>query len=177
MLAIVLLYFHQNSIIMRRTLQVFLMLFLFSTFAIAQQSTKTIIEDINTKKVGQGSVRIMQDETIDARLAQYVINTDTANVIRLSNERVNGFKIQVFSGNNQNRSRNEAERKQSLIRSEFPQHQAETTFVSPTWRLRVGNFLTRSEAEEVMVEMKRTFPQFGKEMYVVSDVIRRPINR
>lgn len=162
---------------MRKTTHIFLMLFLFSTVAFAQHSTKTIIEDINTRKVGQGNVRVMQDETIDSRLALYNINTDTANVIRLSNERINGFKIQVFSGNNQNKSRSEAERKQSMIRSEFPQHQAETTFVSPTWRLRVGNFLTRAEAEEVMVEMKKAFPEFGKEMYVVSDIIRRPLNR
>lgn len=162
---------------MKKTLHIFLSLFLFSTIAFAQHSTKSIIDDINTRKPGQGIIRIMQDETIDARLAQYTSNSDTANVIRLSNEKVNGFKIQVFSGNNQNVSRSEAEHKQAMLRAEFPQHQAETTFVSPTWRLRVGNFLTRSEAEEVMVEMKKAFPTFGREMYVVSDVIRRPLNR
>lgn len=162
---------------MKKTLHIFLSLFLFSTIAFAQHSTKSIIDDINTRKSGQGIIRIMQDETIDARLAQYVVNTDTANVIRLSNDKVNGFKIQVFSGNNQNVSRNEAERKQAMLRAEFPQHQAETTFVSPTWRLRVGNFLTRPEAEAVLEEMKKAFPTFGREMYVVSDIIRRPLNR
>lgn len=162
---------------MKKTLHIFLSLFLFSTIAFAQHSTKSIIDDINTRKAGQGVIRIMQDETIDARLAQYVVNTDTANVIRLSNDKVNGFKIQVFSGNNQNVSRNEAERKQVMLRAEFPQHQAETTFVSPTWRLRVGNFLTRPEAEAVLEEMKKAFPTFGREMYVVSDIIRRPLNR
>lgn len=162
---------------MKKTLHIFLSLFLFSTIAFAQHSTKSIIDDINTRKAGQGVIRIMQDETIDARLAQYVVNTDTANVIRLSNDKVNGFKIQVFSGNNQNVSRNEAERKQAMLRAEFPQHQAETTFVSPTWRLRVGNFLTRPEAEAVLEEMKKAFPTFGREMYVVSDIIRRPLNR
>ncbi len=162
---------------MKKTLHIFLSLFLFSTIAFAQHSTKSIIDDINMRKAGQGVIRIMQDETIDARLAQYVVNTDTANVIRLSNDKVNGFKIQVFSGNNQNVSRNEAERKQAMLRAEFPQHQAETTFVSPTWRLRVGNFLTRPEAEAVLEEMKKAFPTFGREMYVVSDIIRRPLNR
>lgn len=162
---------------MKKTLHIFFMLFLFSSICFAQHSTKSIIEDLNTRKLGQGDIRVMQDETIDARLAQYVVNTDTANVIRLSNDKVHGFKIQVFSGNNQNVSRQEAERKQSMLRAEFPQHQAETTFVSPTWRLRVGNFLTRPEAEAVMAEMKKAFPTFGREMYVVSDVIRRPLNR
>lgn len=105
------------------------------------------------------------------------MNTDTANVIRLSNDRVNGFKIQVFSGNDQNVSRNEAEHKQAMVRAEFPQHQAETTFVSPTWRLRVGNFMSRPEAEAVLEEMRKAFPSFGREMYVVNDIIRRPLNR
>lgn len=162
---------------MKKTLHIFLMFFLFSSIAFAQYSTRTIVDDINTRKAGQGNIRVMQDETIDSRLAQFVINTDTANVIRLSNDRVNGFKIQVFSGNNQNVSRNEAERKQAMLRAEFPQHQAETTFVSPTWRLRVGNFLSRPEAEAVMEQMKQVFPSFGREMYVVSDIIRRPLNR
>lgn len=170
-------YFYQNFQRMRKTLHIFFILFTLSSVAYAQHSTRTIIDDINTKKAGQGNVRVMQDETIDARLAVYTVNTDTANVIRLSNDRVNGFKIQVFSGNNQQKSRSEAERKQSLIRAEFPQHQAETTFVSPTWRLRVGNFMTRPEAEAVMVEMKKAFPEFGREMYIVSDIIRRPLNR
>lgn len=162
---------------MRKTLHIFITLFLLSTVAFAQHSTRTIVDDINTRKVGQGNVRVMQDETIDARLAQYIVNTDTANVIRLSNDKVNGFKIQVFSGNNQNVSRNEAERKQAMVRAEFPQHQAETTFVSPTWRLRVGNFMSRPEAEAVLEEMRKAFPSFGREMYVVNDIIRRPLNR
>lgn len=142
-----------------------------------QQVTKDIIRDINTQKVGQGYVRIMQDETIDDRLAHYHVNTDTSRVIRLSDERVNGYKIQVFSGNNQNKSRSEAEHKQGLMRSAFPEHQAVVTYDPPNWRLRVGNFLTRQDAEEVLVGMKEAFPAFGKEMYVVSDVIRRPLNR
>lgn len=156
---------------MKKYLCVSLIILLFSSIIIAQDRHRSIIDDINTRKIGQGSVRIMQDETIDQEIGQYSINTDTAGVIRLSNERVNGFKIQVYSG----QSRQEAESKQASIRSEFKKYQAEVSFNSPTWRLRVGNFLTRAEAEEVLVEMKAAFPSFGKEMYVVSDIIRRPL--
>jgi len=49
-------------------------------------------------------------------------------------------------------------------------------FDSPFWRLRVGNFATREEAEEVMEELKKTFPSFGKEMYIVVDEVKIPIN-
>lgn len=156
---------------MNKILYTFLPLFLFSMTAVAQDNTKTIIEDINTKKAGQGDVRVLQDETIDQQLAQFTIDTDTSGVIRLSEDKANGFKIQVYSG----QSRAEAESKQAAVRSEFKKHQVEVTYNSPSWRLRVGNFLTRAEAEKVLDEMKGAFPSFGKEMYIVSDVVRRPL--
>lgn len=169
-------------IMTQKKLYIFFSLFILSLTMLGQHNTvfrgtRSIVEDINSKKVGQGSVRVMQDETIDASLAQFIINSDTSSVIRLSDDRINGYKIQVFSGNNQNKSRSEAENKQRLVRQAFPEHQAVVTFDPPTWRLRVGNFLTRAEAEEVLVRMKEEFPSFGKEMYVVSDIIRKPLNR
>lgn len=158
---------------MKKSLCISLILFLLSSvmLVVAQDKHKTIIDDINTRKVGQGNIRIMQDETIDQELGQYNINVDTAGVIRLSNEKMKGFKIQVYSG----QSRGEAESKQAAVRAEFKKHQAEVTYNSPTWRLRVGNFQTRAEAEEVLAEMKAAFPSFGKEMYIVNDIIRRPL--
>lgn len=144
-----------------------------SSVVVAQSNHKTIIDDINTKKYGQGNVRLLQDETISNSLGKYNISLDTADVVRLSDEKVNGFKIQVYSG----QSRAEAESKQAQVRAEFKKHQAEVSYNSPSWRLRVGNFITRADAEAVLVEMKEAFPSFGKEMYVVSDIIRRPLNR
>lgn len=141
-----------------------------------RQGTHSIIEDINAPKVGQGKIYIMQDETIGSHLAQYRQRTDTSNVIRLSDTKINGFKVQVFSGNNQNKSKREAEQKRSQVIEIFPEHQAQITFEQPNWRLRVGNFVTREEAEELLVRMKEAFPAFGKEMYVVRDVIRRPLD-
>ena len=163
-------------------LYVLFCLSLLSLMVVGQQSsvfhdTRSIVDDINAKKVGQGNVRVMQDESVDASLARYHVNGDTSNVIRLSDEKANGYKVQVFSGNNQNQSKNEAQYKQRLIRESFPEHQAEMTYSAPTWRVRVGNFLTRAEAEELLGRLREEFPSFGKEMYVVSDIIRRPLNR
>jgi len=87
-----------------------------------------------------------------------------------------GYKIQVFSGNDQRTSKNEALRKQNQINKAFPELEAVVLFDSPFWRLRVGNFATREEAEEVMEELKKTFPSFGKEMYIVVDEVKIPIN-
>jgi hypothetical protein len=88
-----------------------------------------------------------------------------------------GYKIQAFSGNNQRTSKNEAYYKQSLLNNSFPQHETAVLFESPFWRLRVGNFQGREEAESVLAEIRRSFPSFGKEMYIVVDEVKIPINQ
>lgn len=90
--------------------------------------------------------------------------------------RLRGFKVQAFSGNNQRTSKDEAHRKQAQISAAFPEHEAVVLFESPFWRLRVGNFATREEAEEVMQELRQRFPSFGKEMFIVVDEVKIPIN-
>lgn len=151
------------------------LLFIINT-AYSQKSTKDIISNINTPMGGQGRVKVLQDETIDSYLALPQSDSDKVNIIRLSDERMNGFKIQVFTGNDQSRSRAKAEERQAQLRQEFPQHQAEVTYNSPSWRLRVGNFITRADAEIELAKLKKAFPSFSKEMYIVPDTIRRPLN-
>lgn len=150
-------------------------LFFIST-AYSQKSTRDIISNINTPIAGQGRVKVMQDETIDSYLALPQNDSGKVNIIRLSDERMNGFKIQVFTGNDQSRSRAKAEERQAQLRQEFPQHQAEVTYNSPSWRLRVGNFVTKADAEIELAKLKKAFPSFSKEMYIVPDTIRRPLN-
>jgi len=162
---------------MKRSIHIFLLFFLFTGFAFSQEVAKsTIVDDLNTPKSGQGTIRIMQDESIKNLVATYNV-ADTGLVIvdwnTVNHVKVNGFRIQVFSGNNHKISKEEAERKQSLIREAYPGQETTITYNAPFWRLRVGNYLTRGEAEEALQEMKKTFPSFGREMYVVNDVVKR----
>jgi len=165
---------------MKKTLHLFLVLCFCTFTAFAQSGDKTIIEDLNSPKLGQGKIKVMQDETIEGivavRQAGNVADTTKAlGVIDPTAEytKVKGYKIQVFSGNNQQQSKREAEYKQSQVRGAYPDMETTVSFHSPFWRLRVGNFLKREDAEAVLKEMKSTFPSFGREMYVVSDVVKR----
>lgn len=89
--------------------------------------------------------------------------------------KVRGYKIQVFSGNDQRKSRDEAYYKQRLINENFEDIETVVFFNSPRWILRAGNFRTREEANKVMMQMRGRFPNFGKEMYVISDTVKIPI--
>lgn len=162
---------------MTKSFYIFLAFFLCSVYTFSQSEEKTIIEELNSRKLGQGKVVVMQDEVVDGLLAVRQ-KTDTAQKLGVIDPdaeftKVKGFKIQVYSGNNQQRSKREAETKQTQVKTLYPELESNVTYNSPFWRLRVGNFLTREDAETVLQEMKKSFPVMGREMYVVSDVVKK----
>ena len=156
----------------------FLLFCCVSTLWMNAQETKSIIDELNTYYPGKGRVTIYEDEAIKGIVGrpitpQLPVYTDPGGV---SYVKMRGYKIQAFAGNDQRTSKNEAYRKQALINQAFPELETVIIFESPFWRLRVGNFKTREEAEEVLNEMRQVFPSFGKEMYIVSDEIKVPID-
>ncbi|WP_369695166.1 SPOR domain-containing protein [Porphyromonas endodontalis] len=46
------------------------------------------------------------------------------------------------------------------------------TYKSPFWRLSVGDFRTREEAQKAMQDLKRAIPAIAPELYIVRDNIR-----
>ena len=82
-----------------------------------------------------------------------------------------GFRVQVFSSNNQRTARAEAFRIKTLIEDRFPDTAVYENFSAPFWRVRVGDFRTREEAEEKRNELRRAFPAMRREMVVIRDTI------
>ncbi len=163
---------------------IFLLFFLslclnMSLNAQASRQRNEILHELNKHERGKGNVTVYQDESISHILGRPM---GPARTIYSNSEgtvqyyKVRGFKIQAFSGNNQRTSKNEAERKQGLINASFPELETVVLFESPFWRLRVGNFETREAAEESMEQLKKSFPSFGREMYIVVDEVRIPVN-
>jgi len=172
------------------------LLFIPSTLMVAQQAS--IVKDLNTHKQGQGDITIYQDESIEGLIGSKMAGTSSTNnntnvevkpedttpgsvsgststVKPLHYKEVKGYKIQVFSGNEQRRSKSEAYAKKEQIQSSYPDQEVNVTFKSPVWRVRVGNYRTYEEAFETMKEMKQAFPAFGKEMQIVEAVIKLPV--
>ena len=154
---------------MKKGLYLLFILCLFASYTFAQ---KTIVEDINTNKAGQGDVKVMQDETIQNSIAIRYDNSGDSIVegqIRSSSTPIKGggYKIQVFMGNNQQQSKREAESKQAQIKNIYPELQMSIAFNSPFWRLRVTNIATKEDAQLILTELKKQFPAFGREMYII----------
>src|SRR5690554_624536 len=160
---------------------IFLLLFVVSAGSGYAQSAQRndILKELNSSS-GGGRVTVYEDESIKHILGRPMAPPRTVYTSADGASqfyRMRGFKVQAFSGNNQRTSKDEAHRKQQQINASFSDHETVVLFESPFWRLRVGNFATRDEAEEVMQELQKTFPSFGKEMYVVVDEVKIPINQ
>lgn len=75
----------------------------------------------------------------------------------------------MFSDNNTRTAKTEANSKQRIISSRFPQYQTYVMYTSPYWRLKVGDFRTQQEATAAADELRKAFPAYSKEIRVVRD--------
>lgn len=85
--------------------------------------------------------------------------------------RVAGYRVQVFSDNNASTARNEARAKSRNISERFPEMRTYVSYTSPYWRLKVGDFRTKREADDAAEEIRQAFPSYSKEIRVVRDRI------
>ena len=84
--------------------------------------------------------------------------------------RMNGYRIQVYSGGNSRQAKNEATMMGNRVKSLFMDLSVYTHFSSPHWICRVGDFRTYEEANEVFREMKAT-GNFSEAVIVKSKII------
>jgi hypothetical protein len=136
-------------------------------------SAQTIIDDLQTQaNPADGIIHIDSDSIVAALIGKPNAHGHVAGTAERT-----GFRIQVFMGGNPQKSRAEATAKQTAIRTAFPELPAYLLYEAPNWRLLVGDCITREEANLVKQRLQRQFPQFGKEMYIVSDRIKIPTER
>jgi len=125
---------------------------------------------INRPESGKGFVTIIQEESIAERIGKPgngVLSEDTERYVEMS-----GYRIQVFVGNNQRVSKNEAYSKESEIKSIFPELSTYVAFSAPFWKLKVGDFQTYQTAQQTLLKLRSKFPSYGREMSVIKDKVR-----
>lgn len=112
-----------------------------------------------------------QDSALDVRLSR---NSGTLKVDKDGNIATQGYRIQLFSDNKRN-SREEAELRSDVVAQDMPQIPIYVTYLSPFWRLRVGDYRTFEEANAQMQQLKKKFPKYSVEMRIVKDEIVLPL--
>ncbi len=82
-----------------------------------------------------------------------------------------GFRIQAYSDNNYKTAKASAQKRARDIAMKFPQYRSYISYKAPSWRLRIGDFKTRGEAQAALARIKKVYPNFAREMVIVRDRI------
>ena len=143
---------------------------MFSACTISAQTT--IVESLQTDRVGEGKVTVHQDAQITALLGvRYVRDGQSTEAQRTLKSR--GYRVQVYAGNNSRKARNEAAAVSEKVKEEFPDMPVYTFFQPPRWLCRVGDFKSIEEAHVAMRQLKAT--GVFKEVAIVREQIIIPI--
>lgn len=117
---------------------------------LAAQEGVDIFQRLEVKENGAGRVDLVQDQGI-ADLVKLHVESNKRNAV------IEGFRVQVYSGSGSN-SKREAQEAKGMAMSAYPDHKVYLTFTAPFWRVRVGNFRTKSESLAVYHQLKKVFP-------------------
>jgi len=141
---------------------------------IPKKQYEDIVSKINKPVPGKGSVTLIQDDKIADKLGKPAIKNAITTQTNGEHKylKISGFRIQVFSGNNQRVSKNEAFTKEADLKMVFPELSTYVKYNAPFWRLRVGDFQTYQDAQNMLVQLRHSFPAFGREMSIVREKIQ-----
>lgn len=83
---------------------------------------------------------------------------------------MDGFRVQVYASNRQQEAKKESAELQQRIEAviDVPIY---TISEPPFWKVRIGNFATREEANEYKTLLLQLFPELTSSTYVVPDKI------
>ena len=138
-------------------------------------ATTSITETINSS----GIITVSHPDALERRISpfQAVVGDDaSADSIDINTSsdavrKIGGYRVQIFSDNNNRTAKNEAQAKAVAINEAFPQYPTYVVYTSPYCRVKVGDFRSREEAELIANEIKRAFPAYAREIRVVRDRI------
>jgi len=119
---------------------------------------------------GEGSVKIVQDARIDTILMKHV-EMNEALLKDADNYAIDGFRIQIFEESG-NKSSTHAKEVMAEFSDKYPKIPVYLTWQAPNFKVRVGDYGTRMEAEGFLNKIKRDYPI----AWVIRDKIKYPIN-
>ncbi|WP_071147236.1 SPOR domain-containing protein [Bacteroides ihuae] len=146
---------------------------LFLLFAFSVAKAQNIVKSLERDVPGQGKVTVHQDSRLEALLGQ----EHTSNAITGSEEqefiKVAGYRVQVYAGNNSRSARSEAQNIGFKVKEYFPDLKVYTTFSSPRWLCRVGDFRSIEEADAALRQLKAT--GVFREVSIVKEQVNIPL--
>lgn len=119
---------------------------------------------------GGDNITIIQDPSIDTILARH-IEINEALLRNNDNYALDGFRIQIFEESG-NRSSTHARQVMAEFSEKYPDIPVYLTWQAPNFKVRVGDFSTRMQAEGFLNKIKRDYPI----AWVIRDKIKFPLH-
>lgn len=142
----------------------------------SSEQAETIFDALQQKTPGKGTVVVRQPDALRNMLGKRLHGEDVEKTDSTAFLKIQGYRTQVFSGNNQRKSKDEAFRKEKEIKELFPDVPTYVTYNAPFWRLRVGDFRSHEEAYHMQRLLMDAFPAYKKEMYIIREDVKIPLN-
>lgn len=154
-----------------RATMIGMMMVCWSGAAMAQQ-TVTIVDHITAiegNTVTQPSKLTELLAPADAPVVDTTTQPEKPAVKHQATWRMAGYRVQVYSDGNQRNAKKQTQLKASQVARRFPNMRTYISYSAPFWRLRVGDFRSRSEAESAASQLRQAFPAFRNEIRIVRD--------
>lgn len=113
----------------------------------------------------QGSVTIHQDESVRVLLDEKISGTEGEM------QQITGYRVQIYSSNSQQTAKAEALKLEKRVLDENLEVEVHVLYTPPFWKVRLGDFRTKAEAELLKQEIIRRMPELQGDTYVVRDQI------
>ncbi len=120
------------------------------------------VVSFSQQRAVEGEVTIIQDDRVNELIDKH-IHANTAF------SGLTGYRIQIFFDSGSN-ARNKANNERRRFMTLFPHTIAYVSFDAPNFKVRVGNFRTRLEAEKMLRDIQKHFQM----AYVVPSKIELP---
>ena len=155
-----------------KSILVFIIFFLFSTTMFGQDEslsfpadtvsneTDTSVMKLDFKTIQKGQVQVKKSKALD-EITEFV----SKNKNTLESVRMEGYRIQIYFNENKSVALGQ---KASFLSSHS--HKAYLDYLAPNYRVRVGNFRTKLEAEKLKQELLSRYPT----CIVIKDHIELP---
>lgn len=115
-------------------------------------------------------VDLMENAVVHQDSAIYQLMMDKYLGIERGVQEVSGFRVQVYSSNVQIQAKNEA----MLLHQELSKQLTQAIYIisePPFWKVRVGDFRTREEANAYKEALLKLYPILQSSTYVVPDKV------
>jgi hypothetical protein len=114
----------------------------------------------------RGTVQVDKDPKVDSLIGNYLIGGKPAKGTEAGPSASHGYRIQIFSGSD----RKDAYTTQAKCQDRFPEMHTYLSYRDPNFKVKVGDFRSRLEAEKMVEEMRPAFTG----MYIISEKINLP---